>query len=178
MRFPGRSSRSRTQVYAGAASALRADVVGPGYCVSRRLVRAYRRVVWVNRGFVAARAKGARHAAAGQVPARSRFVRSRAPAGMEPGMVHAGHRVVPADDYCASLDEMHRAAFGEFGRLCRPRRCIIDADAEPPNPGGLPQPARLTMVELRQPAPANTRITWYGLAPRDVACELRPRFGR
>ena len=137
--------------------------LGPGYHVVTPMKRADGSVVFVNRGFVPQDRKDPATRAAGQPAGKVSIVglvRQPPPAGL----------FTPDNDpaknvwYWYDLDAMAAALAPGKGRLVP---FVVDAEADPANPGGLPK-GGVTRLELPN-RHLEYALTWYGLAAALVA---------
>ncbi len=148
---------------------------GPGYHVYTALATEAGPIVWVNRGYVPADLKDPAKRAAGQPDGTVRVVGlARAPGRPGP--------FTPANDpqhnlwYWRDLEGMTKAAFAAGREPPDVAPFSLDAEAEPPNPGGFPE-GGTTVLELPN-RHLEYAVTWFGLAGTLLAVFLAFARGR
>ena len=148
---------------------------GPGWHVYTPLELAGGEVVWINRGFVPDAKKVPETRPEGQVAGEVE-VRGlvRFPAGKGP--------FTPENDvrhnlwYWPDLPAMTASAFPEGARLAGSPPPVIEVDAQPEPPGGLPR-GGVTRIDLPN-RHLEYALTWYGLAGTLVGVYLAFAFSR
>lgn len=133
---------------------------GLGYHVYTPLETAPGQIVWINRGYVPHERKEPGTRGDGQVGGQVTVTGLVRKPITDPGMFTPDNEAYRHMFYWRSLTEMHQAAFGSQGPKAAPY--FLDADAEPANPGGLPQ-GGVTLIKLPN-RHLEYAITWYGLA--------------
>jgi surfeit locus 1 family protein len=133
--------------------------LGPGYHVLTPLAQADGSIVFVNRGFVPDDKKEPAKRQAGQLSGDVSIVGLvRTPA--KPGPFTPANEPEKNIWYWYDLDAMKTATLGPGGGHLVP--FIVDAEAEPPPPGGWPK-GGTTRLELPN-RHLEYALTWYGLA--------------
>jgi surfeit locus 1 family protein len=150
---------------------------GLGWHVYTPLELAPAHVVWVNRGFVPDERKAPQSRSAGQAAGEVE-VRGLVRAGVRKGPFTPENDVAHNHWYWPDSRAMTASAFG--GAAVEAAPFVIDADAKPQPPGGLPR-GGVTSLDLPN-RHLEYALTWYGLALTLIgvyvafaASRLRPR---
>jgi surfeit locus 1 family protein len=146
---------------------------GPGYHVYTPLRLGDGRFVLVNRGYVTEALKSPSARPQGQI-AGEVDVTGLLREPPQRGMFSPDHDAKTGVWYWRDFDGMARAALGaEAGKAVR---LFLDAEAEPPNPGGWPQggTTRLTLPNHH----LEYALTWYGLAAALIGVLVAFAIGR
>jgi surfeit locus 1 family protein len=137
------------------------DRLGPGYHIYTPLETPDGRLVLVNRGFVPAKLKDAALREKGQVPGDVSVTGLARLPGRHGWFMPASdpdRNMFYWPDYAVMLRTARRGSEGGLEAV----PVFVDADAQPPNPGGFPQggTTRLNLPNRH----LEYALTWYGLA--------------